>query len=282
MYHRCVTRRQTPGETRKLPPETCLKRQGGTGLQRARFRHPAAAGTLGLLAAAVSLQVCAGPPYFSDDPEPTDRGHYEIYLFTEGVDTRAGTSGDSGIDFNYGGGEDLQLTAVLPVDYDNPRHAPDASGVGNVELAAKYRFLHKDALGWDVAVFPRLTLPSASRGVGDQHASFFLPLWVERDWDEWSMFGGGGCTLNRGDDARDFCEAGWAVTHQITPTLQLGAELAHQGADTRDGHAATRVGVGLRYDLSENYHLLFSAGPGLEHAADTGRYDWYLSLLLTY
>jgi hypothetical protein len=44
-------------------------------------------------AAAFVLGLCtvrsfAGPPYLSDDPEPTDYQHYEIYAFTNGIKTR--------------------------------------------------------------------------------------------------------------------------------------------------------------------------------------------------
>ena len=56
----------------------------------------------------------AGPPYLTDDPEPTDYQHFEIYTFTEGTATRDGTSGEGGIDFNYGGAPNLQLTATVP------------------------------------------------------------------------------------------------------------------------------------------------------------------------
>src|ERR1700677_2835120 len=119
----------------------------------------------------------AGPPYLSDDPEPTDDGHFEIYAFGDGVIGRAGMAGESGIDFNYGGAPDLQLTAVLPLAYDERAQ----TGFGNVELAAKYKFLHQEENGWDVSVFPRVFLPSASKKVGTQHAAFLLPLWAEKD-----------------------------------------------------------------------------------------------------
>jgi len=238
---------------------------------------------LALLAvfALISPQCWAGPPYASDDPEPTDHGHYEIYFFAQGSGAAAGREGEAGVDFNYGAGENLQLTAVLPLAFDDPAHARSASGAGNVELAAKYRFLHKDDIGWDVAVFPRVFLPSASRGVGDPHLGVLLPLWLQRDFDGWTTFGGGGCELHRGGDARDFCLAGWAVTREVTQGLTLGAELLRQGADTRDGHASTRLGFGATYDLSAHWHLLAAAGPGLERPAETGRYAWYVSLQLT-
>jgi hypothetical protein len=37
---------------------------------------------LALWAATASPSI-AGPPYVTDDPEPTDTGHWENYLFTE-------------------------------------------------------------------------------------------------------------------------------------------------------------------------------------------------------
>jgi hypothetical protein len=48
----------------------------------------------------------AGPPYVSDDPEPTDYKHFEIYTFNSGTAMRGDTSGTSGIDFNYGAAPD--------------------------------------------------------------------------------------------------------------------------------------------------------------------------------
>jgi hypothetical protein len=128
-----------------------------------------AIGTVALVAHAVPAM--AGPPYMPDDPEPTDYQHFEIYAFGQGTIARGDTSGQSGIDFNYGGAPNLQLTASVPMDYDLPSGAAAVAGLGNVELAAKYRFLTQQNFGVDVAVFPRIFLPSASPNVGDQHAS---------------------------------------------------------------------------------------------------------------
>lgn len=234
------------------------------------------------IASLLNVPAWAGPPYISDDPQPTDYQHYEIYIFGNGMAARDGASSSYGLDFNYGAAPDLQLTAVLPVEYDDPVSGARAGGVGNVELAAKYRFLHQTDTGWDVAVFPRLFLPSASSNVGDRHFSFLLPLWFEKDWDKWSTFGGGGCVLNQGGDAQNFCLMGWAVTRQVLPNLQLGVEIVHQTADTKGGRAISGVGAGLRYDFSEHYHWLAYAGPGIENAAQTDRYSWYSSILFTF
>lgn len=229
-----------------------------------------------------ALRAEAGPPYITDDPEPTDNGHYEIYFFAAGVHNAAGASGESGVDFNYGALPDLQLTAVVPMAYAMPFGAATEIGAGNVELAAKYRFLHQSDWGWDVAVFPRFFTPSLSSRVGEDHPAFLLPLWVEKDWGDWSTFGGGGCELDHGGQAQDFCLAGWALTRQVLPQLQLGAELVHQTAATKGGRASTGVGAGFRYDLNDTYHLMGSFGPGLQNAAQTSQYAWYAAILSTF
>jgi hypothetical protein len=221
-----------------------------------------------------------GPPYVSDDPAPTDYGHFEIYAFGGGTLTTGGAEGESGIDFNYGAAPDLQLTAVLPLAYSAPETGQGRAGLGNVELAAKYRFLHQDDFGLDVAVFPRVFLPSPD--VGEQHISVFLPVWVERDWGAWSSFGGGGCSLNRGGDSQDFCQLGWALVRAVSPRLRIGAEIVHQTADAKGGRASSGVGAGISYDISSTYHLLAYAGPGFQNASRTGLLSWYTSLLFTF
>jgi Putative MetA-pathway of phenol degradation len=224
----------------------------------------------------------AGPPYLTDDPEPTDYQHFEIYTFADGPATRDGTSGEGGIDFNYGGAPNLQLTATLPAGYGVPSSGPSAFNLGNVELAAKYRFLTQQTFGLDVAIFPRVFLPSVSSLVGEQHASFLFPLWLEKDWGQWSAFGGGGCEINRGGDSENFCLMGAVVTRQFTTKFQLGLEVFHQTPDTRGGLATTSLGVGLRYDLNENIHLLGYLGRGIQNVEQTDQLNWYTSILFTF
>jgi Putative MetA-pathway of phenol degradation len=224
----------------------------------------------------------AGPPYLSDDPEPTDYKHFEIYAFSNGTAMRDGINGEAGIDFNYGAAPNLQLTAVLPAGYSFPATGPSVSSLGNIELAAKYRFLTQESAGLDVAFFPRVLLPSASSVIGERHTSLFLPIWLQKDWGQWSAFGGGGCEINRGGDSQNFCQMGMVITRQITPKLQLGMEVFHQTPDTLGGEATTSIGIGVRYDLDEHLHLLGYLNRGIQNADETDRYNWYASMLFTF
>jgi Putative MetA-pathway of phenol degradation len=235
-----------------------------------------------LMLALLTRAAVAGPPYMSDDPEPTDYQHFEIYTFNSGTATRDGISGESGIDFNYGAAPDLQLTATVPAGFDRPAGSATGFGMDNVELAAKYRFLHQDSFGLDVSVFPRIFLPTGTNGIGDNHVSLLLPVWVQKDWSGgWSAFGGGGCTVSE-RRAVDFCQAGAVVTYQLLPKLQVGAELFHQTADAIGTPASTSLGVGWRYDLNDNYHLLGYVRRGIENTAETDQYSWYASVLFTF
>ena len=230
-----------------------------------------------------SLPALAGPPYVTDDPIPTDEGHYEIYAFTAGTTTVDGTGGQGGLDLNYGGAENLQLTMVLPFAYNTPQRGRGVTGFGDVELAAKYKFLAQDTFGLDVAVFPRVFLPTSSNAaLGDKQPSLFLPLFIQKDWGNWGAFGGGGCTLHRGGNAQDFCQWGLVLTRRIMPELQFGLEVYHQTPDQKGARQATGVGLGAIYDVTDHYHLMASAGPGIQNASATNQASWYVALLFTY
>ena len=106
-------------------------------------------------------------------------------------------------------------------------------GPGNVELAAKYRFLTQDNFGLDVAVFPRVFLPSARRMSATSTHLICFRSGCKKTGGQWSAFGGGGCEINRGGDSQKFCLMGAVVTRQIIPNLQVGLEMFHQTADPR-------------------------------------------------
>lgn len=238
--------------------------------------------SLGILLEILCRPVLAGPPYVSDDPEPTDLGHYEIYFFGSGTLTQSTRDNQAGVDFNYGAAPDLQLTAVIPVERDAATGSASGSGLGNVQLAAKYRFLHQESEGWDVAFFPRILLASPTSAVGVSRPSLFLPFWLEKDMGPWSTFGGGGCTFIHGSGYENSCLLSWAITREVMPDLHVGAEVFHSTPAARGVSATTGLGFGAVYDLNENIHLLTSFGPGIENAASTNQFSWYAAVLFTF
>jgi hypothetical protein len=212
------------------------------------------------IALAAATPALAGPPYLTDDPVPTDTGHWEIYAFSAGEGRRSMADLDAGIDLNYGPVEGVQTTATLPLSFSHDRNGW-RSGTGDVELAVKYRFINDEEHAFSAAVFPRAFLPTSSLE-SNGRIRMLLPLWLQKDFaDGSSLFGGGGFEVNPGEGNRNFWQAAVAITHDISDKVSVGGELTRQGPDTVGGTSQTRAGVGSIVKLAGPSSLLFSAGP---------------------
>ena len=220
----------------------------------------------------------AGPPFLTDDPEPTDTGHWEIYSPMVKVEgNHVDFSGSAGVEINYGAAPDVQVTLGLPIAF-----AHDAAGMkwgaGDVEASVKYRFYHDEKAGLSIAVFPGLTLPTAGNGMGAGKVTAFLPVWVEKDAGAWSVFGGGGYAINPGAGNCDYWTGGIAALRQVAPRLLLGAEVHRQGADTVGGRASTNVGLGAIYHFRGRLWLLGSSGPTFSDGGATDGFHAFAAL----
>jgi hypothetical protein len=212
----------------------------------------------------------AGPPFLTDDPEPTDTGHWEIYgPLVEAEGSGEDFEGAFGAEINYGAAKDVQLTVGLPAAYTH-----DATGwhwgAGDLEASVKYRFYHDEAADVQVAFFPGITLPTASNGMGADHVTALLPIWAQRDFGEWSVFGGGGYAINPGAGNRDYWTGGVALARQFGERVRVGVEADRQGADVVGGRASTSIGLGAIYDFPGPLRLHASGGPTFEDGGGEG------------
>jgi hypothetical protein len=240
-----------------------------------------------LLATANLSPAWAGAPFITDDPAPVEYGHWEINIVSQATHVAGERSGTlAGLDMNYGALPDLQLHLVAPLAFDKVTGAGTKIGYGDTEFGAKYRFIHEDEDGWRpaIAVFPIVTLPTGDdeRGLGAGHTREFLPLWLEKNFGDWRTFGGGGYWNNPGADNKNYWFLGWALQRQVTENLSLGGEVFHQTASTEAGRSSSGFNLGGIYDLTDNYHLLFSAGRGIQHASSTNRFSYYLAFQWTF
>ena len=217
------------------------------------------------LAAALALMsgtpAIAGPPYITDDPAPTDPGHWEIYGFANGDGQASDVDADAGFDLNYGPVKGVQLTATLPLSFTHDSADGWRSGTGDVELAVKYRFVDDEKSGLSAAVFPRVFLPTSSLE-SHERTRLLLPVWIGKTFaGGTSLFGGGGYEINPGSGNRNFWQAGIALTHDVSKTVSVGGELAWQQRSENGGTSETDAGLGSIVKLSDHYALLFSGGP---------------------
>jgi len=218
----------------------------------------------------------------TDDPEPTETGHWEVYApLVDGEGNGANFEGSAGVEINYGAAPNVQITVGLPIAYAHDSFGTEW-GAGDVAVSLKYRFYHNEDLGLSVAVFPGVTLPTASDGFGAGEVTGFLPVWFQKDSGAWSVFGGGGYAFNPGAGNRDYWTGALAVSRQITPRFSLGVEVERQGADTVGGSATTSLGVGAIYQLDAPYRLLASAGPTYEDDGGATGFHTFLALGLDF
>lgn len=214
----------------------------------------------GLSAALAPLPAAAGPPYLTDDPEPVELRHWEIYAASQWSATHDAADGTAPhVEVNYGALPELQLHAIVPAAIALRRGESPRYGPGDVELGAKYRFVEEGGQRPQVGTFPLLELPtgSAERGLGFGKLQVVLPIWIQKSIGRWTTYGGGGVRLSSGEhDA----VGGWLVQRRLGSSATLGTE-AFLTVPLGGGSVEIRINLGLVMDFSALQHLLLSAGP---------------------
>lgn len=227
----------------------------------------------------------AGPPFATDDPEPTDYRHFEIYLYSEGTHVSNDTSGTMpGLEVNYGAAPNLQVSVAVPLAFDKGENHGTLYGYGATELGLKYRFTQEDERGWrpQVSIFPSVEVPIGDSdrptGIGGGHTRYFLPLWLQKSCGPWTTFGGGGYWINPGHGDKNYWFAGWALQRQITRDFSIGVEVFHQTSDSVSSPASAGVNVGGIYDFNHRWHLVGSIGTGIQHRKTTNELAYYAAI----
>jgi hypothetical protein len=222
----------------------------------------------------------AGPPFATDDPEPTDTGHWEDYLFSQAVRADHMTSGTAlGLEVNYGAAPDLQTSITIPLNDAPDNNDRTQYGPGPVILGVKYRFIEEDDDGWrpQVSFYPSINVPLDIHE-GTTKTQEYFPIWAQKSFGAWTTFGGGGYWINPGTDDRDYWFAGWALLRRVLPDLQLGAEIFHQTPNRTGQQSQTSYNGAFLFDLNDNWHIAGSAGSGIVHATTTNQFSYYFAL----
>jgi hypothetical protein len=236
--------------------------------------------------------VKAGPPFETDDPEPVDLGHWEVYTFSAGaIGSHDATGLGPSLEVNYGAAPNLQLHLIATTAFDAPTGSRAVFDIGDTELGAKYRFISPGKDDWypEVGIFPLVELPSgkASRNLGSGQVQLFLPVWLQKNVGNWTTYGGGGYWINPGPGNRNYWFTGWLLQRQLTKTFALGGEVFHQTASMAGRRGSTGFNLGGQYDFSDQHHLLFSAGRGglsyaVDGAAASHPFTYYLAYQWTF
>jgi hypothetical protein len=243
-----------------------------------------------LLPVALSLPLAstahAGPPFQTDDPEPVEYHHFEMYAFTLSDSTGHNAGGTvfeaPAYEVNYGAAPNLQLHLVLPVTtVFQPMDGPTNFGIGDTELGFKYRFVRETKHIPQVGIFPFFEFPSgnADKGLGVGKTWYRMPIWLQKSWGpeehKWTTYGGAGYTIVPQDGYTNFPFAGWLIQRDLSKKLMLGTELFGHGAEgeaATSARSSTLLDLGGTYEFKEGFDLLFCGGRAIHGQPETYAY----------
>lgn len=231
------------------------------------------------------ISVWAGPPFRTDDPEAVEYKHAEFYIFSQQTLAADGRTGVlPGFEFNYGIFENVQFHVVAPFAFNTPSGQGTTSGYGDTELGIKWQFNEETETMPIIGIFPLVEIPTGNhdKGLGNGASQIFLPVWLQKKWGNFQTYGGGGYWINNGTDNRNYWFFGWQAQYEFSEHVTLGAEIFHTTGQVVGQSTSTGFNVGGYYNFDEHNHLLFSAGKGLQNAAETNRVSTYIGYQLTF
>jgi hypothetical protein len=234
----------------------------------------------------ISCSALAGPPFITDDPEPVDAQTWEVnYAISKTWRDGGASVGMPSIDINYGLTKDIQLHAQPKIGFEKET-GHHSIAIDNTEVGIKYRFIdHENKDGrWMIGIYPMLQLPTGDSklGISRGKAQLFLPLWLQYNSNGWTIYGGSGYRVNRYQDGKNSIFTGITALYRINNRTKIGAEVYSESASViGDKHSSGFNFAGI-YNLTEDYHVLFSVGRALNNIDSTNQLSAYLGLQAIY
>ncbi|MDR3689696.1 MAG: hypothetical protein P4L46_09990 [Fimbriimonas sp.] len=217
-------------------------------------------------AATVPAWGTPGPPFITDDPEPVEFQHYEVYIAS--ITSRffgQSTGTLPHLEVNYGGAPNVQFHIIAPMAYATASGQPFNYGYGDTEVGIKYRFVQENDHRPMVGIFPLVEVPTGNRskGLSTGQTAFFLPVWLQKSYGNWTAYGGGGYWNNPGPGNLNYWFTGLTLQCQATKNLMIGGEFFHTTQQVVGESSITAFNIGGVYDFDEGHHLMMSIGTGL-------------------
>jgi len=237
----------------------------------------------GLTIICFPLIALAGPPILTDDTGTRGPDKWETNVgFTIDKRQAAGRYEAPAFDLNYGIGEHVQLNYSFSWIVLDQKDVATKSGMGNSEVAVKWRFLDEDKHGAAMSTYPRFIFNnptgSADRGLVDQGTVFRLPVQLEKKIGIINFIGNIGHDFRQTNDTWLY---GIAAKYAEVKGLEILAEV-FGSADNKFKKTENVFNVGFRSDVSENYTVLASIGRSLNDAPDQPKLLSYVGLQMRF
>ncbi len=224
----------------------------------------------------------AGPPYITDDPEPVDYHHWEVYvasLFSKQPGAWSSTAPH--LEVNYGLLQNLQVHVIAPMGLYAPSKGAASYGYSDTEVGSKFRFVQEGEWMPQIGTYPMFELPtgSHSRNLGSGYLQMLIPIWLQKSAGKWTVYGGAGNWLDPGPQNHNLYFTGVVIQREVLPDLTPGIEIFHGIEGDVGGPHATGINLGLIWDLSALHHILLSAGPTFD---GPNQLQGYFAYILTF
>jgi len=226
----------------------------------------------------VPQRALAGPPFDTDDPDPTAYRNYEIYAgLSAHRDLFVSTAELPFLEINYGLLPNVQFSVHVGSAVDTAPKMPNAEGIEDFEAGLKVRVVQETATTPQVAIYPQVTFASGPAGVTAGHGTFLLPLWAQKTIGKVTIFGGGGFAFDRDASGAGDWQGGIAATDPVTAADTIGLEVTR--TTPHDAYQQSDVGIGYIRRLGALHALLFSFGRSYgeqPHYRGYAAYGWFL------
>lgn len=220
----------------------------------------------------VGINAWAWRPLTVDDADPLAQGFFEwdsgvAYECNGDIDhwdfpfgLTYGVARDLDAHFSFGGQIDERSELLTKTKH--------RSGIGDLELGAKWRFVEKDPLGIRHSLAPLVKLPTASekKGLGSGAVDYDLTWIASRQFgDKTDVHLNLGYTwVGEADDAVHY---GLAAYYQIIDPVQWVGEVFAEKEISNGTESVAAVNTGIRYYATENLILDFAAATGISGEA---------------
>jgi hypothetical protein len=211
----------------------------------------------------LAASLLAGPPFFTDDPDPIHFRHWEFYVASAHTRNNLHYSGTAPqFEINYGFAPNAMLHVIAAANFDLPKGRTLRYGLGDTELGLKYRFIEETEGRPQIGTFPHLEVPTgaSSRGLGSGNVRAFLPIWIQKSWGDWTSYGGGGYCLNPGPGNKNYWWFGWEIQRDISKAVTIGAEIFSSTSSGKGESSTAAFNVGAILSLGVGSAALVSVG----------------------
>src|SRR5579862_9452319 len=174
-----------------------------------------------------------GPPLITDDPGTPGSGQTELNMAFTVEKFRSKTQyGTPLIDFNYGVGDRIQLKCQIPWLIQTAHSQPTESGLGDVLLGFKYRYLDENPSGIDASVYPQASIGTNAHarrsGLVPEGLSLLLPAEFAKDLGILTVNVEGGYLVQ--EEAEDQWVWGIALGRKIIEEIEVLGEVHGESA----------------------------------------------------